>query len=61
MSSIEKLLSEKGKAMVAYDSYVYMLERTMTNKLIFRCQNRDCKSKIQLSMICRIELNINIS
>ena len=47
--------------MVAYDSYIYTLERTLTNKLIFRCQNRDCKGKIQLIVICRIELNINIS
>ena len=61
MSSIQKLLSEKGKPMVAYDSYVYTLERTLTNKLIFRCKNRDCKGKIQLIVICRIEMNINIS
>ena len=47
--------------MVACDSYVYTLERTLANKLIFRCQNRDYKGKIQLILICRIELNINIS
>ena len=47
--------------MVAYDSYVYTLERTATNKLISRRQNRDCKGKIQFSVICCIELNINIS
>ena len=47
--------------MIAYDSYVYTLERTMANKLLFRCQNRDCNVKIQLIIICRIELNINIS
>ena len=60
ISLIQKLLSEKGKAMVAYDRYVYALERTMTNKLIFRCHNRDCQGKVQLIVICRIELNINI-
>ena len=43
--------------MLAYNSYVYTLERTMTNKLIFRCQNRDWKGKIQLIM----KLNVNIS
>ena len=45
MSSIQKLLSEKGKPMVAYDSYVNTLERTMTNQLIFKWQNRDCKNR----------------
>ena len=60
MLSIQKLLSEKGKPMIAYDSYVYTLERTMADKLIFRCQRRDCKGKIQLIKIFRIELNINI-
>ena len=60
MSSIQKLLSEKGKPIVAYDSYIYTLERTLTNKLIFRCQNRDCKGKIQLIMMCRIVMGFRL-
>jgi hypothetical protein len=43
MSLIEKLLSEKGKPMVGHAGYIYTQERATTTKLIFRCQNRNCK------------------
>ena len=45
MSKIEKYLSERGKPLVVYDSHIYNLERSTNLKLIFRCQNRDCKGK----------------
>ena len=32
--------------MILYEGYIYTVERTTTTKLIFRCQNRDCKGKI---------------
>jgi hypothetical protein len=43
MSLIEKLLSEKGKPIVVHAGYIYTQERTTITKLIFRCQNRNCK------------------
>ena len=43
MSVIEKLLSEKGKPMVIHAGHIYTQERTTLIKLIFRCQNRNCK------------------
>ena len=43
MSLIEKLLSEKGKPMIVHAGYIYTQERTTTEKIIFRCQNRSCK------------------
>jgi FLYWCH zinc finger domain len=58
MSQIQKLLSEKGKPMVLHVGYIYTLERTATEKLIFRCQNRNCKGKGTLYNHNLIELNI---
>ncbi|CAF4785586.1 unnamed protein product, partial [Rotaria sp. Silwood2] len=40
---MQKLTTEKGKPMLLHESYIYTVERTTTTKLIFRCQNRDCK------------------
>ena len=45
MSQIQKLTSEKGKPMIFHEGFVYTLERTTETKLIFRCQNRNCKDK----------------
>jgi hypothetical protein len=45
MSTINKFSSEKGKPMLGYEGYVYTLERKTDAKMIFRCQNRDCKGK----------------
>ena len=46
MSTINKLSSEKGKPMLGYEGYIYTLERKTDVKMIFRCQNRDCKGKL---------------
>ncbi len=43
MSVIEKLLSEKGKPLVVHAGYIYTQERATSTKLIFRCQDRNCK------------------
>ena len=43
MSVIEKLLSEKGKTLVVHAGYIYTQERATSTKLIFRCQDRNCK------------------
>ncbi|CAF3907105.1 unnamed protein product, partial [Rotaria sp. Silwood1] len=45
MSQIEKLLSLKGKPMIHHEGYIYTVECTTSTKLIFRCQNRDCKAQ----------------
>lgn len=42
---IKKFKSEKGKDMLGYEGYIYTLERKTDFKLIFWCQNRDCKGK----------------
>ncbi|CAM4948843.1 unnamed protein product [Rotaria socialis] len=42
---IKKFTSENGKAVIGYEGYVYTLERKTDVKLIFRCQNRDCKGR----------------
>ncbi|CAF2675354.1 unnamed protein product [Rotaria sp. Silwood2] len=47
---MQKLITEKGKPMLLYDSYIYTVERTITTKLIFRCQNRDSRCHTNLSM-----------
>ncbi len=47
MSIIQKFSSEKGKAMLGYEGYIYTLERKTDAKSIFRCQNRDCKGKFK--------------
>jgi len=54
MSQMEKLLSEKGKPMLLHEGYIYTVERTTTTKLIFRCQNRDCKGKFPLNVIYQL-------
>ena len=33
--------------MLDYEGYTYTLERKTDVKLIFRCQNRDCKGKMK--------------
>jgi hypothetical protein len=33
--------------MLGYDGYIYTLERKTDEKMIFRCQNRDCKGKLK--------------
>ena len=43
---IHKLTNEKGRIVLGYEDYVYTLERKNSVKLIFRCQNRDCRGKI---------------
>ena len=48
MSIIQTFSSEKGKAMIGYEGYVYTLERKTDAKSIFRCQNRDCKGKLKV-------------
>ena len=47
MSEIKKLLSEKGKPMLPYEGYIYNLDRKTDVKMIFRCQNRDCKGVLK--------------
>ncbi|CAF2120320.1 unnamed protein product [Rotaria magnacalcarata] len=45
MSQIQKLTSEKGKSMLLHASYIYTLERSTAEKLIFRCRDRNCKAR----------------
>ena len=45
-ATIHKLTSEKGRIVLAYEEYIYTLERKTNVKLIFRCQNRVCRGKI---------------
>lgn len=40
-----KFQSEKGKPMLGYEGHIYTLERQTEAKMIFRCQNRDCKGR----------------
>jgi len=47
MSEIKKLLSEKNKPMLGYKGYIYTIEKTKEDKIIFRCKNRDCKGKLK--------------
>ncbi|CAF4231708.1 unnamed protein product [Rotaria magnacalcarata] len=49
MSTIKKFSSEKGKSMLGYEGYIYTLERKTDVKMIFRCQNRDCKGRCHTS------------
>jgi len=58
MSQIEKLLSVKGKPMILHEGYIYTVERTTTTKLIFRCQNRDCKGKFALNINQSVQMKI---
>ena len=46
MSTIVKLTSEKGKPMLGYEGFIYTLDRQTEAKMIFRCQNRDCKGRL---------------
>ena len=45
-ATIHKLTSEKGRIVLGYEDYIYTLERKANVKLIFQCQNRDCRGKI---------------
>ena len=45
ISIIQKFSSEKGKAMLGYEGYIYTFERKTDAKSILRCQHRDCKGK----------------
>ena len=45
-ATIHKLTSEKGRIVLVYEDYIFTLERKTKVKLIFRCQNRDCRGKI---------------
>ena len=51
MSTIIKLTSEKGKPMLGYEGFIYTLERQTEAKMIFRCQNRDCKGRCHTNPI----------
>ena len=46
MSQIQQILSEKGKPLIVHESHIYNVERTTISKVIFRCQNRDCKGTL---------------
>ncbi|CAF2176293.1 unnamed protein product [Rotaria magnacalcarata] len=50
MSQIEKLLSVKEKPMILHGGHFYTIERTTTTKIIFRCQNRDCKARCHTNL-----------
>jgi hypothetical protein len=45
MPTIAKRTSEKGKAMLGYEGFIYTLERKTDEKLILRSHNRDCKGQ----------------
>jgi FLYWCH zinc finger domain len=51
MSTIIKLTSEKGKPMLGYEGFLYTLDRQTEAKMIFRCQNRDCKGRCHTNPI----------
>ena len=55
MSQIKELLSVKGKSMIHHEGYIYMYtgEHTIPIKLVFRCQNSDCKGKSTLTIKIR--------
>ena len=46
MSQIRQVLSEEGKPMIVHESYIYIVERTITSKVIFRCTTRACKGTL---------------
>ena len=58
MSQIEKLLSVKGKSMILHGGHIYTVERGTTTKLIFRCQNRDCKGKLASNINQLVQMKI---
>ena len=51
MSLIQKLLFEKGKPLLGHAGLVYTVEKTTTTKIIFRCQNRDCKRYVEIEPV----------
>ena len=51
MSTIVKLTSEKGKPLLGYEGFIYTLDRQTEAKMIFRCQNRDCKGRCHTNSI----------
>ena len=52
MSQIKRFLSVKGKSMIHYEGYIYMYtgEHTILIKLVFWCQNPNCKGKSTLTI-----------
>ena len=52
MSQIKKLFSVKEKSMIHYEGYIYIYtrEHAIPIKLIFWCQNPDCKGKSTLTI-----------
>ena len=61
MSQLKKLFSVKEKSMIHYEGYIYMHteEDTIPIKLIFWCQNQDCKGKSTLTL-CLRETQISV-
>ena len=47
MSEIKRLLTEKKKPMLGYKGYLYTVDKTKEDKILFRCKNRDCKGKFK--------------
>ena len=45
-AAVHKLTNEKGRIVHGDEDYIYTLERKTNVKVIFRCQNRDCRGKI---------------
>jgi hypothetical protein len=45
MDVIEILKSKRGKPVVYHGGFVYTQHSVTDEKRIFRCENRDCKSK----------------
>lgn len=43
--ALEYLESEKGKRMLAYEGYLYHIERKSAHKEIWRCSDRTCKGR----------------
>lgn len=43
--ALEFLESEKGKRMLAYEGYLYHIERKSAQKEIWRCCDRTCKGR----------------
>ncbi|CAF1432604.1 unnamed protein product [Didymodactylos carnosus] len=56
MNDIKSLSSSKGIPMIYYDGYIYTLCRMTDEKMIFQCEDRDCKGRCQ----CHTNLKMNI-
>ncbi len=44
MATIEILRSKRGQPMLYHNGYLYTQHRLTSEKRIFRCESRDCKS-----------------